>query len=50
LPTQSQVLAALNYNWSAHLVLDAGFAYGLAHAAHDKSVFAGATVLLGHLR
>lgn len=50
LPTQSQVLAALNYNWSAHLVFDAGAACGLAHAAHDKSVFAGATVLLGRIR
>jgi hypothetical protein len=50
LPVQSQLLGAINYNESAHLVLDAGFAYGLARAAHDKSIFAGATVLLGRIR
>ena len=48
-PTQSQALAALNYNLSPRVVLDAGAARGLAHGAHDRSVFAGATVLLGRL-
>ncbi len=49
-PTQSQVLGAINYNRSAHLVFDAGLAYGLTHSAHDTSIFAGATVLLGTLK
>ena len=48
-PAQSQALAALNYNLSPRVVLDAGYARGLAHDAHDRSVFAGATVLLGKL-
>jgi hypothetical protein len=48
-PTRSQVLGAINYNSSAHLVFDAGLAYGLTRAAHDTSIFAGATVLLGKL-
>jgi len=47
--TRSQALFALNYNLSRRCVLDAGGAYGLANAAHDRSVFAGATVLLGQL-
>lgn len=47
--TQSQLLGAINYNRSAHLVFDFGMAYGLAHAAHNTSVFAGATVLLGRV-
>jgi hypothetical protein len=46
----SQILGAINYNRSTHLVLDAGLAYGLTHAAHDVSLFAGATVYLGRLR
>ncbi len=46
----SQVLGAINYNRSTHLVLDAGLAYGLTRAAHDISLFAGATVYLGRLR
>jgi hypothetical protein len=46
----SQILGAINYNRSTHLVLDAGLAYGLTHAAHDVSIFAGATVYLGRLR
>jgi Putative MetA-pathway of phenol degradation len=45
--TSSQALAAINYNVSRTIVLDAGMAYGLTHAAHDRSLFAGATVLLG---
>ena len=49
-PTQSQVLGAITYNSSAHLVLDAGLAYGLTYAAHDTSIFAGATLLLGKLK
>ena len=48
--TQSEALAAISYNYSRRLVLDCGAAYGLAHAAHDRSVFAGATVLIGKLR
>jgi len=48
--TQSQLLGAINYNSSAHLVLDAGLARGLTHAAHDTTVFAGATLLLGKLK
>lgn len=48
-PTQSQALAALNYNLSPRVVFDAGVARGLSHNAHDRSVFAGATVLLGRL-
>jgi hypothetical protein len=46
----SQILGAINYNRSTQLVLDAGLAYGLTHAAHDVSIFAGATVYLGRLR
>jgi hypothetical protein len=48
--TQSQALFALSYNWSRQLVLDCGAAYGLTHAAHDRSLFAGATFLIGRLR
>ena len=48
--TQSQALLAFTHNVSNRLVLDAGGAYGLTHAAHDRSVFAGATVLIGRLR
>jgi hypothetical protein len=48
--TQSQALFALNYNWSRKLVLDCGAAYGLTHAGHDRSIFAGATFLIGRLR
>jgi hypothetical protein len=50
LATQSQALLAFTYSVSHRLVLDAGGAYGLAHSAHDRSVFAGATVLIGQLR
>jgi hypothetical protein len=50
LATQSQALLAFTCNVSHRLVLDAGGAYGLTHAAHDRSVFAGATVLIGQLR
>jgi len=49
-PAQSQALFALSYNVSHRLSLDAGTAYGLAHAARGRSLFAGATVLLGRLR
>ena len=45
----SQILGAINYNRSTHLVLDAGLAYGLARS-HDVSIFAGATIYLGRLR
>jgi len=48
--TQSQALFALSYNWSRQLVLDCGAAYGLTHAAHDRSLFAGATFMIGRLR
>ena len=47
--TQSQALLAFTYNVSNRLVLDAGGIYGLAHEAHDRSLFAGATVLIGRL-
>lgn len=47
--TTSQLLGAITYNRSAHLVFDAGLAYGLTRAAHDVSIFAGATLLLGDL-
>jgi len=50
LATQSQALLAFTCNVSHRLVLDAGGAYGLTHSAHDRSVFAGATVLIGRLR
>jgi len=50
MPTQSQVLGAITCARSAHLVLDAGLAYGLTRNAHDTSLFAGATVLLGKLK
>jgi len=49
LATQSQALLAFTCNVSHRLVLDAGGAYALAHSAHDRSVFAGATVLIGRL-
>lgn len=48
--SQSQALFALSYNWSRQLVFDCGAAYGLTHAAHDRSLFAGATFLIGRLR
>ena len=48
--TASQALAAISYNVSHRLVIDGGAAYGLGHGAHDRSVFAGATVLIGNLR
>jgi hypothetical protein len=44
-----QALAALNYNLSHRIVLDTGVALGLDHAAHDRSIFAGGTFLLGQL-
>jgi len=47
--TTSQALIAINYNLSHRVSLDAGAAYGLTQAAHDRSLFAGATVLLGRL-
>jgi hypothetical protein len=50
LATQSQALLAFTCNVSHRLVLDAGGAYGLTRAAHDRSIFAGATVLIGRLR
>ncbi|HEY2394677.1 MAG TPA: hypothetical protein VGH81_01680 [Rudaea sp.] len=50
LATQSQALVAFSYNVSHRLVLDAGGACGLTHAAHDRSLFAGATILIGRLR
>lgn len=49
-PTRSQALFALSYAVSNRLVLDAGGARGLTRLAHDRSLFAGATVLLGRLR
>jgi len=49
-PTYSEALLAFNYNVSKRLSLDAGAACGLARAAHDRSFFAGATMLIGRLR
>lgn len=48
--TQSQVLGAINYNSSTHLVFDAGLSYGLTRSAHSTGIFAGATLLLGKLK
>jgi hypothetical protein len=45
-----QALAAVNYNLSRRMVFDAGVAVDLDHAAHDRSIFAGGTFLLGKLR
>lgn len=42
-----QMLTAINYNASRRVVLDFGVAYGLDHAAHDRSLFCGGTFLLG---
>ena len=48
--TQSQALLAFTCNVSNRLVLDAGGTYGLAHLAHYRGLFAGATILIGQLR
>ena len=45
-PATSQFLAALSYNVSKTVVLDAGMAWGLTSASTDRSAFAGITVLL----
>jgi len=45
----SQALAALSYNLSKRVVLDAGGAYGLPHGAHDRTLFFGATWLMGRI-
>jgi hypothetical protein len=50
MPTRSQALVAVSRNVSRRLVVDAGVARGLAHDAHDRSFFAGATFLVGRLR
>jgi len=42
----AQLLGALSYNWSKHVVLDVGAAFGLNKATPDTTVFAGAVVLL----
>jgi len=47
--THRQALTAINYNLSHRVSLDTGVTYGLTRAAHDRGVFAGATVLLGRL-
>jgi hypothetical protein len=47
--TTSQALTAINYNLSRRVSLDTGVAYELTRAAHDRSWFAGATVLLGRM-
>lgn len=49
-PTQSQSLLAFAWNVSHRLALDAGASYGLTRNAHDRTLFAGATVLIGRLR
>ena len=48
-PTTRQALVAINCNLSRRVSLDSGAAYGLASNSHDRSLFAGATVLLGRL-
>jgi hypothetical protein len=45
---QTQALAGLNYNVTPQLVLDAGVAKGLSHAAADWQLTAGVTFQLGH--
>jgi hypothetical protein len=45
-----QALVAVNYNLSRRVVLDTGVALGLDRAAHDRSLFAGGTFLLGKIR
>ncbi|HLP97828.1 MAG TPA: hypothetical protein VK149_05235 [Sideroxyarcus sp.] len=47
---QSQVLAAVSYEWSNRLVLDAGLSAGISSAAHRVAVFAGMSMLLGQVR
>ena len=42
-----QLLGAINYNLSRRVVLDFGAARNLDRAAHDRSLFAGGTFLLG---
>ncbi|TLY52035.1 MAG: transporter [Gammaproteobacteria bacterium] len=42
-----QVLGAINYNLSRRVVFDFGAARNLDRAAHDRSLFAGGTFLLG---
>ncbi len=42
-----QLLGAINYNLSRRVVLDCGVARNLDRAAHDRSLFAGGTFLLG---
>lgn len=44
--TQTQFLAALTYNVSPRMVLDAGMARGINQAAPDWAAFSGITVLL----
>lgn len=45
-PGTSQFLAAVSYNVSKTVVLDAGMAWGLNRASIDREMFAGITVLL----
>jgi hypothetical protein len=45
-PGTAQFLAAVSYNVSKTVVLDAGMAWGLNRASIDHSLFAGITVLL----
>ena len=42
----SQFLAAVSYNVSKKVVLDAGMAWGLTRASIDRSIFGGVTILL----
>ena len=48
--TTTQLLVAGNFNYSKHVVFDAGVAFGLASASPDWTLLAGVTVLLGQLR
>lgn len=48
--SQSQWLAAANYEWSPRLVLDAGLSAGIGGTSHRVALFAGMSMLLGQVR
>lgn len=49
MPTLSQFMAGVSYNFSKRIAFDAGASSGLAAASQDWSVFAGVTVLVDKL-
>lgn len=49
MPSQSQLMAGVTYNYSKRIILDTGASSGLTAASQEWSVFAGATILLGKL-